>query len=160
MNLLFIKNMPIKVKENMKKINQFTTVFRKKDELPFKVGNLIFEDKHSYKKFRKLDKYIKIVDKCVEKGHIQVEDFFNKLRLVEVKQTRHNGYLELFDLFPNSRNFLFISPDVIYDKTLNKIGSRFFRKFDVINERGERVNIFNGHCFETFGHSIFGLVDK
>lgn len=133
---------------------------RKKDMVAIQVGNLIFEDKHSYKKFRKLDKYIKIVDKCVEKGYIQVEDFFNMLRVVEVKQTRHNGFLDLFDLFPNSRNLIFISPDVTYDKTLYKIGSRFFGKFDVINERGERVNIFTGCCYESFGHSTFGLVDK
>ena len=84
---------------------------RKKDMVAIQVGNLIFEDKHSYKKFRKLDKYIKIVDKCVEKGYIQVEDFFNMLRVVEVKQTRHNGFLDLFDLFPNSRNLIFISPE-------------------------------------------------
>ena len=82
------------------------------------------------------------------------------LRVVEVKQTRHNGFLDLFDLFPNSRNLIFISPDVTYDKTLYKIGSRFFGKFDVINERGERVNIFTGCCYESFGHSTFGLVDK
>ena len=124
------------------------------------VGNLLFDDKCTYKKLRKLDKYIKIVDKCVEKGYIKSDDIFDEIRLVEVKQIRDKGYLELFDLFPNSRNLINIQFGVVYDKSLNYIGEKFFRKFSVMNDRGEDVNIFTGRCYEPLGHSIFGLVDK
>ena len=133
---------------------------RKKNMEPIQVGNLLFEDKHTYKKLCKLDKYIKIVDKCLEKGYLQVDDLFSMLRLVEVKQFTDDGYLELFDLFPNSRNLITISYGVVKDKSLYEIGRRFFRKFDVINESGENVNIFTGDCHVPLGNTIFGLVDK
>lgn len=111
----------------------------KKEMAPKQVGNLLFENKEDYKNYRKIDKYIKILNKCVERGDIEAARYFNNLPDIKVQPICRNAWLEVYDLFPNSRNLIFISPDEKYDKTKDKIGSRFFNKFCFKDERGRRI---------------------
>ena len=111
----------------------------KKEMTPKQVGNLVFENKEVYKNYRKIDKYIQIIIKCAEKGDIEVSSYFNELPDIKVQPICRNAWLEVYDLFPNSRNLIFISADEKYDKTKEKIGSRFFNKFCFKNERGRCI---------------------
>lgn len=129
--------------ENMKIIMQATTVLlkkpRKKDKIPYKVGNLIFESKEEYDRYNYIDDNINKVDKCVEDGLIPAYAYFNSIRDINVKQTCLGGCQELYDLFPNAADLIIIVDDEMYDKTNNKIGSRFFNKIHVEDEKGRGI---------------------
>ena len=83
-------------RENMKTIMQATTVFRKKqrkkDKIPFVVGNLIFESEEEYEIFKHIDDNISIVDECIEDGLISAYAYFNLIRDINVKQTFWGGW--------------------------------------------------------------------
>ena len=143
--MLFTKNMSNKVKENMKTIMQATTVFRKKqrkkDKIPFEVGNLIFDSKEEYEIFKHIDDNIRIVDKCIQDGLISADAYFNSIININVKQTFWGGRQELYELFPNVAELIYIVDDEMYDRNNNEIGSRFFNKIYLKDEKG------GGYCF-------------
>ena len=129
--------------ENMKIIMQATTVLlkkpRKKDKIPYKVGNLIFESKEEYDRYNYIDDNINKVEKCVEDGLISAYDYFNSIRDITVKQICLGGWQELYELFPNAADLVIIVDDEMYDKTDNQIGSRFFNKIYVKDEKGRGI---------------------
>ena len=129
--------------ENMKIIMQATTVLRKKprkkDKIPFEVGNLIFESKEEYDRYNYIDDNIRIVDKCIEDGPISADAYFNSIRDINVKQTFWGGWQELYELFPNAAELIYIVDDEMYDKNNNEIGSRFFNKIYVKDEKGRGI---------------------
>ena len=131
------------VQENMKTIMQVTKAFRKKqrkkDKVPFEVGNLIFESKEEYDKFKHLDDNISIVDECIEDGLISPHSYFNSISDINVKQTVWRGWEELFELFPNAAELVYIADGEMYDDNLNEIGSRFFHKINVKDEKGRGI---------------------
>ena len=134
-----------KVKENMKTIMQATTVFRKKqrkkDKVPFEVGNLIFESKEEYDIFKHIDDNIRIVDKCIEDGLISADAYFNLIININVKQTFWGGWQELYELFPNAAELIYIDDDddEMFDRNDNEIGSRFFNKIYLKDEKGRGI---------------------
>ena len=109
----------------------------RKEMTPKQVGNLVFYHKDYYKIYRKLDKYVKILIKCVEKGEIGVGRYFYNLPDLKVHPIIPNAWLEVYDLFPNMRNL--ISPDEKTDCTKDKIGLRFFSKIFFKDERDRRI---------------------
>ena len=109
----------------------------RKEMTPKQVGNLVFYHKDYYKIYRRLDKYVKILIKCVEKGEIGVGRYFYNLPDLKVHPIIPNAWLEVYDLFPNMRNL--ISPDEKTDCTKDKIGLRFFSKFCFKDERDRRI---------------------
>ena len=127
----------------MKTIMQATTVFRKKqrkkDKVPFQVGNLIFESEEEYVIFKHIDDNISIVDECIEDGLISAYAYFNLIRDINVKQTFWGGWQELYELFPNVAELICIADDEMYDNNLNEIGSRFFHKIHVKDEKGRGI---------------------
>lgn len=129
--------------ENMKIIMQATTVLlrkpRKKDKIPYKVGNFIFESKEEYDRYDYIDDNIDKVEKCVEDGLISAYVYFNSIRDITVKQTCLGGWQELYELFPNAADLVIIVDDEMYDKTDNQIGSRFFNKIHVKDEKGRGI---------------------
>ena len=141
--MLFTKNMSNKVKENMKTIMQATTVFRKKqrkkDKIPFEVGNLIFESKEEYEIFKHIDDNIRIVDKCIEDGLISADAYFYSIINISVRQTFWGGWQELYELFPNAADLIYIVDDEMFDRNDNKIGSRFFNKIYLKDEKGRGI---------------------
>ena len=132
-----------KVKENMKTIMQATTVFRKKqrkkDKVPFEVGNLIFESKEEYEIFKHIDDNIRIVDKCIEDGLILADAYFYSIININVKQTFWGGWQELYELFPNAAELIYIVDDEMFDRNDNEIGSRFFNKIYLKDEKGRGI---------------------
>ena len=135
--------MPNKVKENMKTIMQATTIFRKKqrkkDKVPFEVGNLIFESEEEYVIFKHIDDNIRIVDECIEDGLISAYAYFSLIRDINVKQTFRGGWQELYELFPNAADLIYIVDDEMFDRNDNEIGSRFFHKIHIKDEKGRGI---------------------
>ena len=132
-----------KAKENMETIMQATTLFRKKqikkDKVPFEVGNLIFDSKDQYDIFKHIDDNINIIDECIEDGLISAHVYFNLIRDINVRQTFWGGWQELYELFPNAADLIYIADDEMYDNNLNELGSRFFHKIHVKDEKGRGI---------------------
>ena len=112
---------------------------RKKDMGAIQVGNLIFESKEEYDRYDYIDDNINKVEKCVEDGLISAYVYFNSIRDITVKQTCLGGWQELYELFPNAADLVIIVDDEMYDKTDNQIGSRFFNKIYVKDEKGRGI---------------------
>ena len=111
---------------------------RRKDMTPKQVGNLVFYHKDYYNVYRKLDKYVKILIKCIEKGEIKdLGEYFYYLPEMKVYPIIRDAWLEVYDLFPNMRKL--ISPDEKTDCTKDKIGLRFFNKFCFKDDRNRRI---------------------
>ena len=131
--------------ENMKTIMQATTVFRKKqrkkDKVPFEVGNLIFDSKEEYDIFNYIDDNIRIVDECIEDGLISAYAYFSLIRDINIKQTFWGGWEELYELFPNAAELIYIVDDEMYDRNDNEIGSRFFNKIHIKDEKGRGITL-------------------
>ena len=131
--------------ENMKTIMQATTVFRKKqrkkDKIPFEVGNLIFDSKEEYDIFNYIDDNIRIVDECIEDGLISADAYFNLIIDINVKQTFWGGWQELYELFPNAAELIYIVDDEMFDRNDNEIGSRFFHKIHIKDEKGRGITL-------------------
>ena len=129
--------------ENMKIIMQATTVLlrkpRKKDKIPYKVGNFIFESKEEFDRYNYIDDNINKVEKCVEDGLISANLYFNSIRDINVKLTCLGAWQELYELFPNTADLVTIFEDDMYDNTNDEIGSKFFHKIHVKDEKGRGI---------------------
>ena len=130
--------------KNMITIMKATKAYRKKqkkkDKVPFEVGNLIFESKEDYELFEYIDDNISIVDKCIEDGLISPVSYFYSIIDIRVIQTFWGGEQELYELFPNAADLIFIADDEMYDRNVNEIGSRFFHKIHLMDEKVRRKN--------------------
>ena len=113
---------------------------KKKDKVPFKVGNLTFESKEDYELFEYIDDNISIVDKCIEDGLISAGHYFSLIEDIRVIQTFWGGEQELYELFPNAADLIFIADDEMYDSNVNEIGSMFFHKIQLMDEKVSRKN--------------------
>ena len=132
-----------KAKENMEIIMQVTTLFRKKqikkDKVPFEVGNLIFDSKEEYDTFKHIDDNISVIDECIEDGLISARVYFSLIKDINVRQTFWGGCQELYEMFPNAADLIYIADDEMYDNNLNELGSRFFHKIHVKDEKGRGI---------------------
>ena len=75
------------------------------DITPFKVGGLIFPSKYRYEDMKGIDTGAKIIlsDLNDEKD---LQDFFNKIRVIKVIETYPEAREEMDGLFPNITGFL------------------------------------------------------
>ena len=124
----------------MKATKAYRKKQKKKDKVPFEVGNLIFESKEDYELFEYIDDNISIVDKCIEDGLISAGAYFNSIIDIRVRQTFWSGEQELYELFPNAADLIYIADDEMYDSNVNEIGSRFFHKIYLMDEKVRRKN--------------------
>ena len=131
------------VEEKLKTIMQATTALRKKqrkkDKIPFEVGNLIFESKEEYEIFSHIDDIIGIVDEFIEEDLISAVSYFKLIMEINVKQTFWGGWRELFELFPNAAELICIADGDMYDSNVNELGSRFFHKINLQDEKGRPI---------------------
>ena len=125
----------------------------RKDMTPIQIGNLVFYHKPYYEIYKKLDRYMKILIKCAERGEIDVDEYFYYLPDLKVYPIVRDSWLEVYDLFPSMRKL--ISPEEKTDCTKDKIGLRFFSKIIFKDDRNRRLktglefvdpsNSFNPH---------------
>ena len=125
----------------MKATKAYRKKQKKKDKVPFEVGNLIFESKEDYELFEYIDDNIRIVDKCIEDGLISAVSYFNSIIDISVIQTFWGGEQELYELFPNAADLIFIADDEMFDSNVNEICSRFFHKIHLKDEKVKQKKI-------------------
>jgi len=102
----------------------------------YQVGGLIFSSKKQYEFFKKLDeKIVYIVKKLNKKedGIKRLEELFNKIGKMDVKETYEGASEETDGLFPNATELLCyeFSPGLVLDY---KAACLFFEKFNYIRE--------------------------
>ena len=121
-----------------KKINALIKYLKRKpkevDLAPKRKGALSFDTKDNYKKYRMLDKHIKLVAKAINEGYITSDYFFKSIKQIKVRN--YYGKSELFALFSNSAKMLLFSTS-----KYKEVGRRFFRKFVFENPFGHEVDI-------------------
>ena len=130
-----------------------------KDLAPKRKGYLSFDTKDSYKKYRMLDKHIKLVAKCLFEGLITFDDFFSSFERIRVRVVVKNCYVDLrmgiYVLFPNSAEM------VLYSSLKNReVGKSFFNKFYFENSFGIEVDIENIVKRSFRGGRDFDLVEN
>ena len=96
----------------------------------FKIGGLIFDSEDDYQLFKDIDRNIKQTVKSVEDGDIDLKEFFNKVKRINVKESYSNASEELEGLFMNVTKLL------CYEGTRfvtdYKVGCCFFDKINII----------------------------
>ena len=104
--------------------------YKSKSKL-FKLSGLTFDSKEDYNLFKNLDKNIPEIVKKVNNGTVNLEDIFNDVKCIKVRENYYNACDELDGTFINSTSLL------MYEGTryINeyKIGCKFFDKIEVID---------------------------
>ena len=96
----------------------------------FKVGGLIFDSEDDYQLFKDIDRNITQTVKSVEDGSIDLKEFFNKVKKINVKESYYNAREEMDDLFKNTTKLLCYE-DTRFDNDY-KVGCCFFDKINII----------------------------
>ena len=112
-------------KKNEKQINRSNQLFF----LPLEKGGLIF-DLFDYLIFSDIDKKIKDVVETIENGSSSLEEYFNKIQRINVKEKYYNAREELDGLFENTTKLLCYEGtrfDLDY-----KVACCFFKKINII----------------------------
>ena len=97
---------------------------------PFKVGGLIFDSEYDYQLFKDIDRNIKQTVKSVEDGSIDLKEFFNKIKKINVKESYYDANEEMDGLFKNTTHLL--SYEDTRFVTEYKVGCCFFDKINII----------------------------
>ena len=98
---------------------------------PFKVGGLIFESEDDYLLFKNIDRNIKQTVELVKRGIIDLEEFFNKIKKINVKESYYDAREEMDGMFGNVIELLF--DESIRFRTDYKVGCCFFNKINIID---------------------------
>ena len=93
---------------------------------PFKIGGLIFESVDDYLIFKNLEKNINITIDLVKNGLININDIYNNITPINVKEEYPEASEELDGLFIDATELL------CYNDEGNKVAKRFFSKIKVI----------------------------
>ena len=96
----------------------------------FKVGGLIFDSENDYQLFKDIDRNITQTVKSVEDGSIDLKEFFNKVKRINVKESYYDAREEIDGLFKNATKLLCYE-GTRFD-TDYKVGCCFFDKINII----------------------------
>ena len=97
---------------------------------PFKVGGLIFDSEDDYLLFQNIDINIKQTVNLVKRGVIVLEEFFNKIKIINVKESYCEAGEEMDGIFRNATELLCFEGTRLFDEY--KVGCYFFRKINII----------------------------
>ena len=96
----------------------------------FKVGGLIFDSEDDYQLFKNIDKNIKQTVKSVENESIDINEFFNNIKKINVKESYYDAAEEMDELFENVTELL--CHEGTRFQTDYKVGCCFFDKINII----------------------------
>ena len=102
---------------------------------PFKVGGLIFESEEDYQLLKDIDKNISQIVKSVEDGSIDIKEYFNKIKIINIKESYYDAMEEMEGLFKNAINLLCYQ-GTIFDIDY-KVGCCFFNRINIIEYYNE-----------------------
>ena len=97
---------------------------------PFKVGGLIFDSEDDYNLFIDIDRTIKQTVNLVNNGSIDLEEFFNKIKNINVKETYCEAREEMDGIFRNAIDLLCFEDTYLVNEY--KVGCCFFRKINIL----------------------------
>ena len=97
---------------------------------PFKVGGLIFDSENDYQLFKDIDRNITQTVKSVKDNLIDLKEFFNKVKKINVKESYYDAREETDGLFKNATQLLCYE-GTRFD-TDYKVGCCFFDKINII----------------------------
>ena len=98
---------------------------------PFKIGGLIFDSEDDYLVLKNIDKNILQTVKSVKDGSIDIEEVFNNIEKISVKETYYDACEEMDGLFKNVITLLLDEGDIRFWEDY-KVGRCFFNKINVI----------------------------
>ena len=96
----------------------------------FKVGGLIFDSEDDYLLFKNIDRNIRQRFKSVKDGSIKLEEVFNDIKKINVKETYYYAREEMDGLFKNATGLLCYEGTRLV--TDYKVGCCFFDKINII----------------------------
>ena len=96
----------------------------------FKVGGLIFESEEDYQLLKDIDKNISQIVKSVEDGSIDLKEYFNKFKIINIKECYYDAMEEMEGLFKNATELLCYEGTRF--NTDYKVGCCFFDKINTI----------------------------
>ena len=105
---------------------------------PFKVGGLIFDSEDDYLLFKNIDINITQTVKSVENGSIDINEFFNKIKKINVKESYYDAAEEMDELFENATELLCYEGTRF--NTDYKVGCCFFDKINIIEYDSDSDN--------------------
>ena len=103
---------------------------KNQEENTFKVGGLIFDSEDDYQLFKNIDLNIKQTVELVEDGSIDINEFFNKVKKINVKESYYDAAEEMDGLFENVTQLLCYEGTRF--QTDYKVGCCFFDKINII----------------------------
>ena len=98
---------------------------------PFKVGGLIFDSEDDYLLFKNIDSNINQTVELVKSGRIDLEEFFNKINIINVKEIYFEAGEEMDGLFMNATYLLCFEGTRLF--TEYRVGCYFFSKINIIS---------------------------
>ena len=93
----------------------------------YKIGGLIFESVIDYSVFKTLEENINLTVDSVKSGLININDVYNNVMPINVKEEYPEAREELDELFINATELL------CYNDEGTKVAKRFFNKIKVID---------------------------
>ena len=97
---------------------------------PFKVGGLIFDSEDDYQLFKDIDRNITQTVKSVKDGSIDIKEYFNNVKKINVKESYYEAAEEMDGLFENATQLLCYENTRF--KTDYKVGCYFFDNINII----------------------------
>ena len=96
----------------------------------FKVGGLIFDSEEDYLILKNIDRNIRQTVKSVKDGSIDLEEVFNDIKKINVKEIYYDAREPLYGMFKNATDLLCYEGTRLV--TDYKIGCCFFDKINII----------------------------
>ena len=97
---------------------------------PFKIGGLIFDSKDDYLLFKNIDLNITQTVQLMKDGIIDINEFFNNIKKINVKESYYDAAEEMDGLFENVTQLLCYEGTRF--QTDYKVGCCFFDKINII----------------------------
>ena len=97
---------------------------------PFKVGGLIFDSEYDYQLFKDIDRNLRLTVELVKDGIIDINEFFNKVKKINVRECYYEAAEEIDGLFVNAIQLLCYR-GTIFDIE-GKAGLLFYDKINFI----------------------------
>ena len=113
------------------KLSDQSNQFNSSNNLPFKVGGLIFDCEEDYNLFKKIDENILHQVDLVNRGTIDYNDSFFNIKRINVIETYPDAADEMDYMFQNVMNLLLDDDDTRFYNE-NRIGCWFFSLINVI----------------------------
>lgn len=99
------------------------------DDNSVKVGGLVFDSVDDYLLLKNVDDNIKQTVKLIEDGSIDLKEYFNNIKKINVKETYYGAAEELEGLFVNA-SYLLCFEGTRFDNDC-KVGRCFFKKIKI-----------------------------